>query len=50
MLIFNFGDVIKQKSADIIKKSAIFKFNLSKKVEMDQFDINTKLHAHTIIL
>ena len=50
MPIFNFGDVIKQKSAAIIKKSAIFKFYFCKTVEKGQFYMITKLHAHIIIL
>ena len=50
MPIFNFGDVIKQKSAAIMEKSAIFKFYFWKTVEKDQFHMITKLHAYTIIL
>ena len=50
MPIFNFGDVIKQKSAAIMEKSAIFKFYFCKTVEKGQFHMITKLHAYTIIL
>ena len=50
MPIFNFGDVIKQKSAAIMEKSAILKFYLCKMVEKGPFHMITKLHAYTIIL